>query len=1046
MAQDQQLEFTWRKCPANIQLDKDTAILPAELHWNLNKATLVNTHLSLNLSITVNIIPELVTQTKEIWLSRQNEFELWSTDKFSVIPYVDPDNDMSVDSNEDCLSDIEDSLSNIEDHLMESQPIPVFPEFSFNANRLEEIIEQNRPIEIVNSTPLNVNRNLPDYLQFKSVPLRPLNPIFARNSTNLVALKLKKLPTYKYLDAIFESVESNQVTILTGDTGCGKTTLVPFAILERAHQTRSPTLILVSEPKRIAAIKASETLSIIYGKETIGYHIRNEKNVNTNANAIFVTSGVLMLFLETILKNDIRPVLTHFIIDEAHEGNIDTDICIALLTKILQKHRNLKVIIMSATMQTSIFKEYFEKKNHLSTNTVVVPGKAQTLTISFSNEEIEQENDLPENEQENELPENEQETDEEDEIDYRDKVDYRQINNYLYSFIQKFPNIQEAVICFLPGMNEIRKCKANIENDDRFKSHSFDFRLIHSDLLSPDAITKLSYPCENNRVIYLSTNVAETSVTLSELKGVIDAGFEKVVTYDTSKDAYTICTTQISQSSAIQRGGRAGRTKPGFVYRTYTKSTFECMNSHSIPEIQKADIAIKCLKVINLAIEDPVKFLKDLLHPASEGDIDAAIDKLLQLELITKCNQLNRYISTSLGQMVISLPLEIHESIAIIYALAFKCLSPVLNTIAAAHDKGIFEKTGKAKDEIKIANSKLIASMVNSQVGKGNSDHLALGRLFEHCSQTLNSEVYLTLQVNYNRLKTNKKFKSALNLLLHELFPNSMRFNFDANINDPNLIRYCLAAGHMKKIAAKTTLGHWIDAKTGYEIRLNENSTLNLDGGHFFYCFDHKKQSTSTSDPRFIASNSTILPPVVIALFNEWDVLNLDDQMKNSFQAAKESVSKFIIRSITGQNQNNERSFITSLQELFRENLIQMEPVLEIYEVSIAIQKIVGVNTKGIDLNLKDIIRKKFEDYQLIRVYVQQRWPFNGYIILPSLYDFHELFENHNNKPISPDFNSDCILGYAFPKTTCFINKSEPTNLPADKYLYDFYETIKLPN
>lgn len=484
------------------------------------------------------------------------------------------------------------------------------------------------------------------------------------------------------------AISQHKVCILSAETGSGKSVGTTHMLLKEANSTNKPVLILVGVPQRIGAQKAQTSLQHFYrNDDTIGYHIQNDSNTTRDTALVFMTHGVLLQHLKNMFVTRNTRV-THVFIDEAHEMNADAEACMQFL-KLLMNELPVKIIIMSATLQSNELSKFFDESNTVQ---IFVPGTIQNLTI-FHQEDFFL-NDINDVNMENNS-------------DNIDLISYEKISQVVYHCDSFERRKSASILIFLPGMQEIRKCEEFIKTDERYRS--FNFAYLHGDILhNTGKVFDIDSQNFSKRTIFLATNIAETSITLMGITFVIDTGYEKVVSYDPITDAQIFSLQRITKSSAIQRAGRTGRLGEGFVYRLYTKQEFDSFPSNKSAAVNVMDISPLLLNLMSTHDSiDAKKFLTNLLHPAEQDRIDSTIRTLTKLELIEWSDVFEKHKITNFGKWVNRIPVNIYESIAIIYGITFKYLDAILSITFAATDKDLFEITGKAKDKNAIENAKL---------------------------------------------------------------------------------------------------------------------------------------------------------------------------------------------------------------------------------------------------------------------------------------------------------------------------------------------------
>jgi ATP-dependent helicase HrpB len=390
------------------------------------------------------------------------------------------------------------------------------------------------------------------------------------------------LPIDPLLPEIVAAVERNPLTLLEAEPGAGKTTRVPAALLRAGHSG-----IYVLEPRRLAARLAARRVADEYGEalgKHIGYQVRFEEAGSRETRLWFVTEGVLT---RKLLASPLLPEAGIVILDEFHERHLETDLALALLRKLQLKRKDLKLLLMSATLGGEQLAKQLGAAGEVPL--LRAPGRLFPVTFKYqppSSAPLEQ-----------------------------------QIASALGPVLGQ---TEGHVLVFLPGAAEIRLAGKACEG--LVRSAGTLMTPLHGDL-SPEEQDRAVGPSDRRKVI-LSTNVAESSVTIDGVRAVIDSGLARVASYSTWSGFTRLRVERVSRASAIQRAGRAGRTGPGIAVRLYTEEDFRRRPDHLAPEILRSDLAQVTLDLA--ASGYGWSDLDWLDHPADTA-IDQSIDQLERL-------------------------------------------------------------------------------------------------------------------------------------------------------------------------------------------------------------------------------------------------------------------------------------------------------------------------------------------------------------------------------------------------------------------------------
>lgn len=465
--------------------------------------------------------------------------------------------------------------------------------------------------------------------------------------------KLKKLravqndlPIAQYKKEIIEMLKDSRVMLIAGDTGCGKSTQVPQYILEAGYKK-----IVCTQPRRIACISlakrvAHETLTDY--KSTVGYQIRFEKSKRADTQIIFMTEGLLLRQAseeETLNSYDV------IILDEVHERHLHGDFLAGIMKCMLHRRDDFKLILMSATINIDLFRNYFAQEN---VQILTVPGRLYPIEIHYRPIV----KDLYERR--------------------RDRFNCTPYLQIIQMIDEKYlPHQKGDLLIFLNGFSEISTLADAVNEYSQYKQNWIVLPL-HSSLSLEEQDKVFNYPPEGVRKCIISTNIAETSVTIDGVRFVIDSGKVNRMTYHTNGGVNKLTETNISQDSAKQRSGRAGRTGPGLCYRLYSENEFADFDAFTPAEIHLVPLESLLLHMISLGLSDLKHF--PFLEKPSEKSIEEGIEKLKfcgALDLKPDCLQL-----TQLGDALGQLPVDLSIGKMLVLSTVFDNVNAVLAVAA----------------------------------------------------------------------------------------------------------------------------------------------------------------------------------------------------------------------------------------------------------------------------------------------------------------------------------------------------------------------------
>lgn len=587
--------------------------------------------------------------------------------------------------------------------------------------------------------------------------------------------KRAELPMTQYSDKVINLIKDNPYSIIIGATGSGKTTQVPQILLDHAiaEGNGAECNIICTQPRRIAATSVARRVAVERNedlRESIGYHVRfDAKPPQLGGSINYCTTGILLQQLQHH-PDDIYDTTSHIIIDEVHERDIPVDFLLVMLKKSMQARVDAsrsvpKVTLMSATLDTELFASYFKRKGPdgqmMGCPSLSVPGRTFPVAEKYLGSIMEElgqtfsQGQLASMKREKEtrefidtedrfvplppLPASFEATEEEDEveatIDWKNQriVSARgevatgnEREEGLVPFALTAATIAHiartseggAILVFLPGLDEIKKVDEYLRTESWLGINPRDTRkykvfMLHSSL--PESQTEVFDPVPPGcRKIILSTNIAETSVTIPDVQYVVDSGKLREKRYDQVRRITKLQCTWISKSNSKQRAGRAGRVQNGNYYALFSKQRFDSFRAIGLPEMLRSDLQEICLDIKSQAFQMPIRqFLAEAIEPPSPTAVEVSVRNLIGLQALTEEEDL-----TPLGRLLSSLP--VHPSLGkmIVLGVIFRCLDSMLILGAAAAERPLWVMPMDKKRE---------ANAVRKEFAQdSNSDHIAL--------------------------------------------------------------------------------------------------------------------------------------------------------------------------------------------------------------------------------------------------------------------------------------------------------------------------------
>ncbi|MCY2973153.1 MAG: helicase-related protein [Planctomycetota bacterium] len=458
-----------------------------------------------------------------------------------------------------------------------------------------------------------------------------------------------RLPIDESLPAIIDSIHRNLITVVSAPPGSGKTTRVAPAILTAPWMQHQASRVYLLQPRRLAArsvaARIAQEQGVSLGGNEVGYHVRFEKRFNRSTRLIVATEGILLRKLQDDATLDGIAVV---LMDEFHERSVDTDLLFGMLRQVQANVRDdLRLIIMSATLDDESLKATITHQPGNPSPFIQVEGRQFPVTIRYQPS----------------LPK-------------QSMVDVT-----CAAILNAVEKHDGDVLAFLPGQSEIYRSRDQLSRATPVRD--CDLFALHGSLPLEEQ-TQIIQPSRRRKIV-LATNVAETSLTIEGIRVVVDSGYARVMRFDPSVGLDRLCLESISQSSATQRAGRAGRVAEGFCYRLWSESAQRSLATHLEPEIRRVDLASAVLQLLAWGQRDVMSF-PWLTTPRTEA-IEAALNLLERIGAI-KAGSITR-----LGQSIARLPLHPRTARMVLEGNALGCLNSTAIAAAMLAERDPFQSS-----------------------------------------------------------------------------------------------------------------------------------------------------------------------------------------------------------------------------------------------------------------------------------------------------------------------------------------------------------------
>lgn len=595
------------------------------------------------------------------------------------------------------------------------------------------------------------------------------------------------LPVWEYREKFFEYLSTHQILVLVGETGSGKTTQIPQWCVELLRQKGGRRGVACTQPRRVAAMsvaaRVAEEMDVAIGQE-VGYSIRFEDCSSPKTLLKYMTDGML---LREAMSDPLLEAYGVVLLDEAHERTLATDILMGVLKQVVTQRPDLKIVVMSATLDAGKFQNYFDNAPLMN-----VPGRTHPVEIFYT-------------------PEPER--------------DYLEAAIRTVIQIHMCEEIEGDILLFLTGQEEIEEaCKRLKREIDNLGPEVGEMKCIPLYSSLPPNLQQRIFepppPAKANgaigRKVVVSTNIAETSLTIDGVVFVIDPGFAKQKVYNPRIRVESLLVSPISKASSQQRAGRAGRTRPGKCFRLYTEKAYKTeMQDQTYPEILRSNLGSVVLQLKKLGIDDLVHF--DFMDPPAPETLMRALELLNYLQALDDNGEL-----TELGSIMAEFPLDPQLAKMLITSCEYNCSNEALSITAMLSVPQCFVRPNEAKkaaDESKMRFAHI------------DGDHLTLLNVYHAFKQNHEDTQWCYDNfINYRSMKSADNVRQQLSRIMDRF--NLRRTSTEFTSKDYYInIRKTLVSGFFMQVAHLERTGHYLTIKDNQVVQLHPST-----------CLDHKPE------------------------------------------------------------------------------------------------------------------------------------------------------------------------------------------------------------
>ena len=658
------------------------------------------------------------------------------------------------------------------------------------------------------------------------------------DKTKVIKQQRQSLPSFACREELMKVIRDNQIVVVVGETGSGKTTQLTQFLVEDGYGKMG--LVGCTQPRRVAAMSVAKRVSEEMNTElgnVVGYSIRFEDCTSPSTQIKYMTDGVLLR--ESLNEIDLDKYSV-IILDEAHERSLSTDVLMGLLRKIVTRRRDLKLIVTSATMNAEKFSEFYG-----GAPCYTIPGRTFPVEMFFSKTPCE---------------------------DYVDSAVKQALQIHL-----SLP--KGDILIFMTGQEDI-ECTCSVLNERLEQLDNVNELMvlpIYSQMPADLQAKIFDKTKDNTRKCIVATNIAETSLTVDGIIYVVDTGYSKLKVYNPKVGMDALQITPVSQANANQRMGRAGRTGSGYCYRLYTENAFKNeMFPNTIPEIQRTNLSNTVLLLKSLGVANLLEF--DFMDPPPQENLMQSQYELWTLGALDNTGQL-----TKLGKKLSDFPMSPSLAKILVVSVEYKCSVEILTIVSMLSVPNVFYRPKERQEESDAIREKFFVP---------ESDHLTLLNVYLQWVSNGYSDTWANKHYLHGRiLKKAKEVRDQLQDIM-----NSQKLSLISSGTDWDIIRKCITAGYFHQAVRVKGIGEYQNIRTAMPCNLHPTSALYGLGYTPDYCIYHELVQTTKSymqcvsavDPYWLAELGGVFYSV-----KEKDVNSIDKRFNNSKQFSRKAELEF---------------------------------------------------------------------------------------------------------------------------------------------------------